>query len=164
MEESWGTLRTDATWHAAYWVAEWPRAEVSSGFLLPVLVDGGVRRTLSVTMAPVAPLRAVRRAEHERTSSAADAELRRRHGFAVTARARHEHAGSVRREAELAAGHAAYRFSGYLVVTAGSEDELERDCGRVEQAAALAQLELHRCYGTQQAVFAATLPSGRGCS
>jgi hypothetical protein len=53
------------------------------------MLEGGLRRTIAVTMAPVAPLRAVRRAEHDRTSGVADAELRNRHGFAVTARATH---------------------------------------------------------------------------
>ena len=100
----WSSMRTDATLHAVYWIAEWPRGGVGSGFLLPLLLEGGLRRTIAVTMAPVAPLRAVRRAEHDRTSGRADAELRRRHGFAVTARSRHEHEATTRREVELAQG------------------------------------------------------------
>lgn len=164
VEAAWGTLRTDATWQAVYWIAEWPRSEVGNGFLAPVLLDGGLRRALAVTMAPVAPLRAVRRAEHERTSGVADAELRRRHGFAVSARTRLEHEVAVRREAELAAGHAAFRFTGYLAVTAADVDELELACRRVEQSAALAQLELHRLYGDQEQAWCCTLPTGRGCT
>ena len=104
VEAGWSSVRTDGTWHAVYWIAEWPRGGVGSGFLLPLLLEGGLRRTIAVTMAPVAPLRAVRRAEHDRTSGAADAELRRRHGFAVTARSRNEHEATTRREAELAQG------------------------------------------------------------
>ncbi len=77
IDESWSSLRTDATWHAAYWIADWPRTGVGSGFLLPLMLEGGLRRTIAVTMAPVAPLRAVRRAEHDRTSGVADAELAR---------------------------------------------------------------------------------------
>ena len=103
---------------------------------LPLMLEGGLRRTIAVTMAPVAPLRAVRRAEHDRTSGAADAELRRRHGFAVTARTRHEHEATTRRETELAEGHAAFRFTGYLAVTADDEAALAAACGRLEQTAA----------------------------
>ena len=150
VEAGWSSIRTDATWHAVYWIAEWPRGGVGSGFLLPLLLEGGLRRTIAVTMAPVSPLRAVRRAEHDRTSGAADAELRRRHGFAVTARTRHEHEATTRREIELAEGHAAFRFTGYLAVTADDETALAAACGRIEQTAARAQLELHRMYGAQE--------------
>jgi len=115
-------------------------------------------------MAPVAPLRAVRRAEHDRTSSAADEELRRRHGFAVTARTRHEHEATRRRESELADGHSAFRFTGYLAVTADDEAALATACARLEQIAAQAQLELHRMYGAQEDGFSCILPTGRGCA
>ena len=118
----------------------------------------------AVTMAPVAPLRAVRRAEHDRTSSAADAELRQRHGFAVTARARHEHEAATRRETELAEGHSAFRFTGYLAVTADDEPALASACGRLEQIAAQSQLALHRMFGAQQVGYSCILPIGRGCA
>jgi len=164
VEESWSSVRTDATWHAVYWIAEWPRSGVGSGFLLPLMLEGGLRRTIAVTMAPVAPLRAVRRAEHDRTSGAADADLRQRHGFAVTARTRHEHEAATRREIELAEGHAAFRFTGYLAVTADDEVTLAAACGHLEQTAVQAQLELHRMYGAQEEGYTCTLPTGRGCA
>jgi hypothetical protein len=164
IEDGWSSIRTDATWHAVYWIAEWPRTPVGSGFLLPLLLEGGLRRTMSVTMAPVAPLRAVRRAEHDRTSGVADAELRRRHGFAVSARTRNEHAATTRMESELAEGHAAFRFTGYLAVAADDEAALAVACGRIEQTAAQAQVELHRMYGSQEEGYTCTLPTGRGCA
>jgi hypothetical protein len=163
VDSSWGALRTDATWQATYWVAEWPRGEVGPAVLLPLLIGGHQHRTVSLTMAPLPPVSAVRRAERERTSGAADAELRRRHGFALTARARAEQEVRLQREAELAEGHAAYLFSGYVNVTAQDEESLERSCGEVEQSAALAQLELHRLYGAQEEAWCCTLPIGRGC-
>jgi hypothetical protein len=164
VDETWSAFRTDATWHAVYWIADWPRTGVGSGFLLPLMLEGRLRRTIGVTMAPVPPLRAVRRAEHDRTSGAADAELRRRHGFAVTARNRHEHEATTRREAELAEGHSAFRFTGYLAVTADDEEALAAACARLEQIAAQAQLELHRMYGAQQDGYSCILPTGRGCA
>ena len=164
VDESWASLRTDGTFHAVYWIADWPRTAVGSDFLLPLMLDGGLRRTISVTMAPVAPLRAVRQAEHARTSGVADAELRRRHGFAVTARVRHEHEAVTRHESELAEGHGAFRFTGYLSVTVDDEAKLAEACARLEQVAAQAQLELHRMYGAQQDGYCCTLPTGRGCA
>jgi len=163
IDETWSNVRTDATWHATYWIAEWPRCEVGGGFLLPVLLVPGVRRTVSVTMAPLPALTAVRRAERERTEGTADAEMRSRHGFAVTARHRREQEGRQQREVELADGHAGYRYSGYVTVNELDEQALEHACGRLEQAAALAQLELRRLYGAQEEGYCCTLPTGRGC-
>ena len=164
VDETWSSLRTDGTWHGVYWIADWPRTLVGSGFLLPLMLEGGLRRTMVMTMAPVGALRAVRRAEQDRTSGVADAELRQRHGFAVTARARHEQDATTRRESELAEGHSAFRFTGYLAVTADDEVSLANACSRLEQLAAQAQLELHRMYGAQQQGFICLLPAGRGCA
>jgi hypothetical protein len=163
IDDGWGHLRTDAAWHATYWVAEWPRCEVGGGFLLPLLLEPRLRRVVSVTMAPVAVVAAVRRAERDRTEGTADAEMRRRHGFAMTARAAQEQESRQQREAELAEGHAGYRYSGYVRLTEADQDALERSCGRLEQSAALAQLELRRLYGAQEEGYCCTLPTGRGC-
>jgi len=164
VETGWSSFCTDATWHATYWIAEWPRSDVGTGFLMPLLVGALERRAVSVVMAPVPPVKAVRAAERARTSGVADAELRRRHGFALTARTRREHDAAARREGELAEGHAAYRFSGYVTVTSTGRAELDQACARIEQAAALARLELCRLYGTQAEAFCCTLPTGRGCA
>ena len=162
-ESHWGSFRTDALLHSTYWIAEWPRSDVSCEFLLPLLHDSGGRRTITVVMEPVSASRATRRAEHARTSARADSEIRRRHGFSQTARTSRQHDAVIRREEELASGHAAYRFSGYVTVSAPDAAALERSCARVEQAAALARLELRRLFGSQDAAFCCTLPVGRGC-
>ena len=164
MRAEWGRLRADAAWHATFWIAEWPRTDVGADFLAPLLLCAEVRRSVSVVMEPVAPLQAARRIEQARTADIADAELRRRGGFLATARRRREEEILTWRESELADGHASYRFSGYVTVAAGDVDALEEACGRIEQAAGQAGLELRRCYGDQAAAFACTLPFGRGLS
>jgi hypothetical protein len=161
-EASWSGYRTDGTCHATYWVAEWPRVDVGPDFLRPLLLQSGARRTVSVTMEPVSPSRATREVEHARTADVADAELRRRAGFMVTARRRREQEVVAHRETELADGHAQYRFSGYVTVTADSWDELDLAAGRVEQAAGQAHLELRRLYGEQDQAFTWALPLARG--
>ncbi len=164
VEATWSAIRTDGLWHVTFWVAEWPRHGVGSDFLLPLLVGVRGRRTVSLVMAPVPPLRAIKRAEHARTSRVADAELRRRHGFAHTARSRSEDESVVRRESELAAGHAAFRFSAYVTVSAAERDDLERSCREVVHAASLSGLDLRRLYGDQAAAICFALPCGRGRS
>jgi hypothetical protein len=164
VEVEWHRVRTDEVWHATYWIAEWPRTDVGPDFLAPLLLSSDVRRTVSVVMEPRAPIEAARKVEQARTADIADAELRRRGGFLATARRRREEEVLSDVEAELADGHAPYRFSGYVTVSADGPDALDEACGRVEHAAGRAGLELRRCYGDQAHTFACTLPLGRGLS
>ena len=69
---------------------------------------------------------------------------------------------TTRREEELADGHAAVRFAGYVTVSARSFDELEHHCSEVEHAAQMARLELLRLYAQQEQGFTYTLPLCRG--
>lgn len=158
----WSAYRTADAWHATYWVAQWPRSPVGADFLAPLLLGTTAMRTVSVTMEPVSPLRAHREVEHAVLKSQADEELRARAGFAATARRRRAQETAARREQELADGHADYRLSGYVTVTAGSPVELETACGEVEQAAQQSFLELRRLHGRQDEAFTWTLPLGRG--
>ncbi len=163
IEPSWDAVRTDGTWHAVYWIAEWPRVDVTPDFLGPLLFSP-VRRSLIMVMEPVSPLRAARQVAQARTADLADGELRRRGGFLVTARHRRQKESVEDRDTELADGHAQYRFSGYLTVTADAKSELAASCSSVEQAASQSGLELRLLYGTQDAAFACSLPLGRGLS
>lgn len=161
VKEDWSALRIDRDWHATYWVAEWPRLEVGPAFLQPLLVSGS-RTAVSVVMAPVPTDRALREVRSARTADLADAALRERAGFLSSARREREAEGVARREGELAEGHAEYRFSGYVTVSAGSEDGLAVACSEVEHAAHAARLELRRLYGRQAEAFTWTRPLGRG--
>jgi hypothetical protein len=160
-DEAWSAWRADSTWHATYWVAEWPRVDVNPDFLTPLLLCDG-RRTVSVVMAPVPADRAAREVRAARAADVADEELRTQAGFLPSARRSREAEGVVRREAELAEGHAEYRFSGYVTVTAGDRDGLEAACVETEQAAQRAHLELRRLYGRQAEAYTWTLPLARG--
>lgn len=162
-EVRWECLRADGAWHATYWIAEWPRVDVGPDFLGPMLL-GSVRRSVSMVMEPVSPSRAVRQVEQARTADLADSELRRRGGFLATARRAREESLVNRREEELADGHASFRFSGYVTVTAPTRDLLESGCEETEQAAGQCRLELRRLYGEQAQGFTCTLPLGRGLS
>jgi len=161
MEESWSSVRVDGMVHATFWVAEWPRTEVRSDFLAPLLL-GSARSTLAVVMEPLGPDTAVRKVEASRTADLADAELRRRGGFVSTARHARESEVLARREAELAEGHASFRYSGYVTVSATGEEELAAACDIVLHAAGQSRLALRRLYGDQASAYACTLPLCRG--
>jgi hypothetical protein len=160
-DEAWGALRADGTWHATYWISEWPRLEVSPDFLAPLLLGPG-RRTVATVMAPIPLDRATRQVRAARAADVADEELRSRAGFLPSARREREAQGVMQREVELADGHAEYRFSGYVTVTALDQEELAAACGQVEQAAQQSHLELRRLYGRQGEAYSWTLPLARG--
>jgi hypothetical protein len=119
-------------------------------------------RAVAVTIEPIAPLKAIREVEASRTSDLADHELRGRMGFIETARRRRIAEATARREEELADGHAAVRFSGFVTVSARSLEELDHNCAEIEHAAQMARLELLRLYGQQEEAFSYTLPLCRG--
>jgi hypothetical protein len=159
----WDAVRTDGTWHATYWIAEWPRVDVTPDFLGPLLF-APLRRSLVVVMEPVSPIRAARQVARARTADIADGELRRRSGFLVSARQHRERHGVEERDAELADGHGQFRFSGYVTLTAESRSGLQAAATSLEQLAGQSHLELRRLYGEQDVAFACSLPLGRGLS
>ncbi|HEV7564536.1 MAG TPA: SCO6880 family protein [Microbacteriaceae bacterium] len=161
-ETAWTSYRSDGALHSTYWIAGWPRSDVGAAFLAPLLLESHVVRAIGVTMEPVSPMRAIREVEAARTTDAADNELRRRMGFVETARRRRVAEATQRREEELADGHAAVRFAGFVTVSARNEEELERHCSEIEHAAQMARLELVRLFGLQDAAFTYTLPFCRG--
>jgi len=161
-EEQWASYRSDSACHATFWIAAWPRVEVPAVWLMPVLTQAGVLRTVSVTMEPVSLQRATREAEAARTADLEEEQLRQEHGFVTRARTRRRQEANVRREGELSRGHAELRFAGYVTVTGRDPEGLELACERVEHGAAQAHLELRRLYGEQAAAFTFTLPLGGG--
>ncbi len=161
-EQRWAHYRSDGALHATYWIASWPRVEVPAIWLMPLLTQAGVLRTVALTMEPIAPSRAVREAEAARSSDLEEEQLRREHGFVTRARTRRRQEANVRRESELSRGHAELRFAGYITVSARSEQELELACERTEHGAAQSQLELRRLFGQQAQAFCHTLPLAGG--
>jgi hypothetical protein len=161
-ETAWGHLRVDAALHRNYWVAEWPRLEVPAGWLEPLLLHPGGVRTFALHCEPVPPSRSRRGVDRDATRLAADGEQRSRAGFRVGARHRRSEVAVLEREAELVAGHAELGYSGFLTVTAATEEELDRSCADYEQAAALAGLELRALHGRHDLAFTCGLPIGRG--
>jgi Putative type VII ESX secretion system translocon, EccE len=160
--EAWDHYRSDGALHATYWIGGWPRVDVSPMFMDALLGRSSAVRTVAVTFEPIAPDRSVREIEAAVTRDRADRELRHRFGQSETARQRQAQQATVRREAELAAGHGEVRLSGFVTVSGRDPDELRRASSEVLEHAARARLELHRMYGQQAAAFTFTLPLCRG--
>ena len=160
--ERWEHCRADGSLHATYWIAGWPRVPVSAVFMDALLGRSGSVRTVAVTFEPIRPERSSREAEAAVTRDRADRHLRQRFGQSETARQRQAQEATLRREAELAAGHGEVRLAGFVTVSGAGPDELRRACAEVVEHAARARLELHRMYGQQAEAFTFTLPLCRG--
>jgi hypothetical protein len=131
-------------------------------FMDALLGRSSVVRSVAVTFEPVSPERSTREVEAAVTRDRADRELRHRFGQSETARQRQAQEATIRREAELAAGHAEVRLSGFVTVSGRDLDDLRHACSEVHDHAARARLELHRMYGQQAEAFTFTLPLCRG--
>jgi hypothetical protein len=160
--EAWDHYRTDGALHATYWIGGWPRVDVSPMFMDALLGRSSIVRTVAVTFEPIPPERSTREVEAAVTRDRADQELRHRFGQSETARQRQAQDATMRRESELAAGHAEVRLSGFITVSGRDPDDLRRACTEMLEHAARARLELHRMYGQQADAFTFTLPLCRG--
>jgi hypothetical protein len=160
--EAWDHYGSDGAMHATYWIGGWPRVDVSPMFMDALLGRSSAVRTVSVTFEPIATERSTREVEAAITRDRADHSLRSRFGQSETARQRQAHDATLRREAELASGHAEVRLAGFVTVSGRDGDDLRRACSEVHDHAARARLELHRMYGQQADSFTFTLPLCRG--
>jgi hypothetical protein len=160
--ETWDHYEADGALHATFWISAWPRVEVSPMFMDSLLGHSSAVRSVAVSFEPLASDRSTREVEAAVTRDRADRELRTRFGQSETARQRQAATATVRREAELAAGHGEVRLSGFVTVSGRDPDELRQACGEVLEHAARARLQLRRLYGQQAQAFTFTLPLCRG--
>ncbi|MFL5824802.1 MAG: SCO6880 family protein [Solirubrobacteraceae bacterium] len=161
-DEKWDHYVSDGALHATYWIGAWPRVDVSPMFMDALLGRSSTVRTVAVTFEAVPPERSTREVEAAVTRDRADRELRHRVGQSDTARRRQAEEATLRREAELAAGHSEVRMAGFVTVSGRTPQDLGRSCAEVLEHAARARLELHRMYGQQADAFTFTLPLCRG--
>ena len=159
VSENWSSVRSDSSHHCVLWVSEWPRSLVYPGFLAPVLLSSGVRRTFTLLFTPMRTDQAARDIRRKKTEYISDAVQRQRIGQIEDAQQSAEYNDVLQQEADLTAGHGILRTTGLIAVSAPDPDELERSVADIEQAAIQASCETRRLWGQQaQAFSAAALP------
>jgi hypothetical protein len=157
--ETWSSVRSDSAHHCVLWISEWPRSLVYPGFLAPVLLASGVRRTFTLLYTPMRTDRAARDIRKKKTEYISDAAQRQRIGQIEDAQQVAEYNDVLQQEADLTAGHGILRTTGLIAVSSQDPDELERAVADIEQAAIQASCETRRLWGQQaQAFSAAALP------
>ena len=124
-------------------------------------------RTVALVMELLGPTAGMRKAERAATEAGAEQALRARIGKRTSARERQRETAVATREEELASGHAAVRFAGYVTVSVPNTGpdapaELGMTVRKVEMAANSRQLRLERMWGQQDEALTYTLPLCRG--
>ena len=157
--ETWERLRSDSAHHAVLWITEWPRSQVYPGFLAPLVLTGGILRTLALHYTPVRADQAARDLRKKKTELISDAAQRRKIGQIEDAGASAELDDVLQQEADLTAGHGVLRVTGLISISALTVDELDAAVAALEQSAIQASCETRRLVGQQaQAFTAAALP------
>ncbi|WP_087623265.1 SCO6880 family protein [Aeromicrobium sp. PE09-221] len=159
VSEEWGSVRSDSAHHCVLWISEWPRSLVYPGFLAPVLLSSGIRRTFTLLYTPMRTDQAARDIRRKKTEYISDAAQRQRIGQIEDAQQHAEYTDVLAQEADLTAGHGVLRLTGLITLSAPDVNELERAVADVEQAAIQASCETRRLWGQQARAFcAAALP------
>jgi hypothetical protein len=157
--ESWDKVRTDSAHHTVLWLSEWPRSQVYPGFLAPMLLTSGVKRTFSLIYTPVRADLAVRDIRKKKVGLLSDAAQRAKVGQIEDAARTAEYQDVLQQESDLTAGHGVLRYTGLIAVSAPTVDELDAAVAAIEQAAVQASCETRRLVGQQAQAFAvAALP------
>jgi hypothetical protein len=161
-EERWGYYRTaDRAWHRSFDLVL-PMSEVSADWFVPMVLEGDVTRTISMTLKAVPRRQANREARKSLTRLRAEEERKRQLGQLHTAEDEKRETAADRRMWELAEGHAVMVYAVTVTVTAPDLATLDRACRSAEHVAGLSYCELRALEGQQATAFTWALPLGRG--
>jgi len=162
---SWDHYRTDSGFHTTYWINGWPRVPSPAAFLAPLLMETTCRRTVSLVVEPLPGRKAERAVNRRRMTHLGEQEMRDKFGKVTTQRDVAEADEVERREQELIAGFGAFRFHGFVTVSADDLDGLADACGEAETLASRSRLEMVRLVGEQDQGFnVGALPLAVGVS
>ena len=161
VETTWSTCRVDGSLHRSYRMASMPMLPVAADWLGPLLVGPATTRTVTMVLEPVEAAKAAAAANRQLTSLEASDTDKAERKFRVTARERRRREDAEARERELARGHAEFRHTGFVAVTAADPDALDEACAAVEQAAGQSLVDLRPLAARQGAGWVTSLPLGR---
>ena len=162
VSEHWSYLRHDSGYSSVLWISEWPRIEVAPHFLHALVFAPDIRKSLSLVARPIGTAEALRALRKEKTEAITDAGHKAKVGQIQDLSDVQEYQDLLQREQALIGGHADVEFSGFVTVTASSEEGLTQAVALIERAAGQSGCETRVLYGRQsQGFVVAALPLGR---
>ena len=162
IEERWDHLRHDTGYSAVLWVSEWPRIDVPPHFLHALVFAPGVRKTISITATPLSTGSAMRDIRKAKVEHVTDAAQKSRMGVIADLSDAQELEDVLERERALVSGHADFRFTGLVTITAATKAELDESVSQLQRAASHCGCETRRLFGQQARAYnAGALPLAR---
>ena len=159
IDESWDTLRVDESWHQTFWVAEWPRTDVRTGFLEPLLYAGDATRVITLQVRPVPTHKALAQLNRAQSDMETAANIRMKLSSRIPLTHLREEEDLAIREHDLVDGFGDVQYRGFVTISAESKDALAKARTDIEQASHPARLMLASMSGQQAAGFVtAALP------
>jgi hypothetical protein len=163
LSEHWSYLHHDSGYSTVLWISEWPRIEVAPHFLHALIFAPDIRKSLSLLARPLGTVEALRALRKEKTEAITDAGHKAKVGQVQDLSDVQEYNDLLKREQALIGGHADVEFSGFITVTASSEEELTQAVALIERSAGQSGCETRVLYGRQsQGFVVGALPLGRG--
>jgi len=162
LSEHWSYLRHDSGYSTVLWISEWPRVEVAPHFLHALIFAPDIRKSLSLLARPLATGDALKSLRKEKTEAVTDAHHKAKVGQVQDLADVQEFNDLLAREQALINGHADVEFSGFITVSASSEEGLTAAVALIERSAGQSGCETRVLYGRQsQGFVVAALPLGR---
>lgn len=153
IDEGWDTIRVDQSWHQTFWVAEWPRTDVRTGFLEPLLYAGDATRVITLQVRPVATHKALAQLNRAQSDMETSATIRMKLSSRIPLTHLREEEDLAVREHDLVDGFGDVQYRGFVTVSAESKDALSKARTDIEQASHPARLVLASMSGQQAAGF-----------
>jgi hypothetical protein len=162
LSEHWSYLRHDSGYSTVLWISDWPRVEVAPHFLHALIFAPDIRKSLSLLARPLGTAEALKALRKEKTEAVTDSHHKAKVGQVQDLADVQEYGDLLQREQALLNGHADVEFSGFITVTAASEEGLVAAIALIERSAGQSGCETRVLYGRQsQGFVVAALPLGR---
>ena len=162
ISEHWDRFRSDSGWSTVLWISDWPRIDVPPSFLHALVFSPGVRKSIAILAHPVGTTDALKSIRKEKTEAVSDSQQKAKIGQIEDLADAQEYQDILDRERALISGHADVQFSGFIAISAPSEEALSAAVSQIERAAAQSACETRILYGRQtQGFVIAALPLAR---
>ncbi len=153
IDESWDSMRVDESWHQTFWVAEWPRTDVRTGFLEPLLYAGDATRVITLQVRPIPTHKALAQVNRAQSDMETAATIRLKMQSRIPLTHLREEQDLATREHDLVDGFGDVEYRGFITISAESKDGLAKARTDIEQASHPARLVLASMSGQQAAGF-----------
>ncbi|NEN07648.1 hypothetical protein G3T36_17470 [Diaminobutyricibacter tongyongensis] len=153
IDEGWDSMRVDESWHQTFWVAEWPRTDVRTGFLEPLLYAGDATRVITLQVRPIATHKALAQLSRAQSDMETAATIRFKLQSRIPLTHIREEEDLAVREHDLVDGFGDVQYRGFITISAESKDALAKARTDIEQASHPARLLLASMSGQQAAGF-----------